>query len=56
MQLVAHKKTVTWAVAKFSIQLSEFYALVKTDGGNIDKIRDKLDILYSRVGVIREKK
>ncbi|WP_061800660.1 ATP-binding response regulator [Serratia ficaria] len=48
------QENYAWAIAKFSIQLSEFYSLVKTDGGDIDVIKQKLDILYSRVGVIRE--
>ncbi|SOD79943.1 Signal transduction histidine kinase [Serratia sp. JKS296] len=48
------QENYSWAIAKFSIQLSEFYALVKNNNQDLDKIREKLDILYSRVLVIRQ--
>lgn len=43
----------SWAVAKFSIQLSEFYSMLKDKDKDMDAIRLKLEILYSRVMVIR---
>ncbi|EEQ6906192.1 hybrid sensor histidine kinase/response regulator, partial [Escherichia coli] len=47
------QENYAWAIAKFSIQLSEFYSLVKSEDKDMDKIRLKLDILYSRIHVIR---
>lgn len=48
------QENYSWSIAKFSIQLSEFYALVRSDTKDIDKIKQKLDILFSRVSVIRD--
>ncbi|AHG20665.1 hypothetical protein Z042_14360 [Chania multitudinisentens RB-25] len=56
------QENYSWAIAKFSIQLSEFYSLIKvsevyssigTADENMEEIREKLDILYSRVQIIR---
>ncbi|HFM2961666.1 TPA: hybrid sensor histidine kinase/response regulator, partial [Escherichia coli] len=47
------QENYAWATAKFSIQLADFYALVRSNDKDLDQIRLKLDILFSRVSVIK---
>ncbi|MED7793149.1 ATP-binding protein [Klebsiella aerogenes] len=49
---VGTQENYAWAVAKFSIKLAEFSEAVNSDGTAKD-IRSRLDILFSRVNVIR---
>lgn len=53
------QENYSWAVAKFSMSLSEFETLsteiIYGDNENIDKIKTSLDILFSRVNVIRNR-
>ncbi|AYN25678.1 hybrid sensor histidine kinase/response regulator (plasmid) [Buttiauxella sp. 3AFRM03] len=46
------QENYAWSIAKFSIQLNEFYAMINNET-DIDTIRLKLDILHSRVNIIR---
>lgn len=47
------QENYAWATAKFSIQLADFYALVRSNDKDLEQIRLKLDILFSRVSVIK---
>ncbi|MGP6457465.1 hybrid sensor histidine kinase/response regulator [Enterobacter ludwigii] len=46
------QENYAWAIAKFSIQLNEFLALTNNQS-DLDTIHNKLDLLYSRVNIIR---
>ncbi|MGM8766074.1 hybrid sensor histidine kinase/response regulator [Enterobacter asburiae] len=48
------QENYAWSIAKFAIQLNELYALTNNNS-KLDDIRFKLDILYSRVNVLRNK-
>lgn len=49
---VGTQENYAWAVAKFSIKLAEFSEAVNSDS-TVDDISSRLDILFSRVNVIR---
>ena len=48
------QENYAWAIAKFSIQLADFNSMSRSGKYTTQQMRDKLDLLFSRVNVIKD--